>query len=256
MATQKRVDNAAAEDPEPDDRPVLFAAGSLQAVMDEVIDTYRDHGEQAFSAIYGPSGKLRETIAAGAEVDVFASASLDHLEALVRQNVLGAACVFAHNDLCVVARPQLELRQENLLDMLSDPSVRVATSTPVTDPMGDYTWQFFQHADKFRPGLLTRLDAKALRLSGAHIPAPGEKLPYITAFENDRADAYVMYCTNAVITKKALPELDVVHIPAALNVRSNYGIAAGSQSASGRDFVRFMLGPVAQKILRKHGFKK
>lgn len=255
MATQKRVDHVA-EEPELGGRAILFAAGSLQAVMDEIIRRYREQGGHAFKAVYGPSDKLRETIAAGADVDVFASASLDHLEVLVRQDVLGAACVFAHNDLCVVARPQLELRKENLLDVLCDPSVRVATSTPSSDPMGDYTWQFFQHADKVRPGFLALLETKARKLSGAHIPAPSEKLPYISAFENDRTDTYVMYCTNAVLTKKALPELDVVRIPAVLNVCGTYGIAAGLQSAGGRSFVQFVLGPVAQQILRKHGFKR
>lgn len=63
-----------------------------------------------------------------------------------------------------------------------------------------------------------------------------------------------MYCTNAVITKKALPELDVVRIPDALNVRSAYGIATGLQSKAGQDFVRFVMSPIAQQILKKHGF--
>lgn len=222
--------------------------------MDEIVRVYRVHGGAVFNARYGPSGKLRQEIEAGIKVDIFASAAAEHTEALVRQGLLGISQVFTHNDLCVVGRPQLELRENSVLDVLSRPSVRVATSTPLSDPMGDYTWQFFRNADKVRPGFFALLDAKALKLSGTSVPAPGERLPYITAFENDRTDVYVMYCTNAVITKQALPGLDVVRIPDALNVRSAYGIAAGLQSANGRDFVRFIMSPTAQRILKQHGF--
>ncbi len=50
--------------------------------------------------------------------------------------------------------------------------------------------------------------------------ATGQKPPYVTAFEDDKAGAYVMYCTNAVSTRRALPYLAVVRIPDRLTVRS------------------------------------
>lgn len=132
--------------------------------------------------------------------------------------------------------------------------MRVATSTPVSDPMGDYTWQFFKNAEKKHAGFYQLLNAKARKLSGAGVPAAGDKLPYITAFEDDKADAYIMYCTNAVITKRALPHLNVVRIPDDLNVRSDYGIAADLHSIAGKDFVRFIMQAPAQNILKKYGF--
>lgn len=233
---------------------VIVAAGSLCMVMDEIIQAYHAQGGSAFAAKYGPSGKLRQEIEAGAKVDVFASASSDHTQALAQQKLLGPSEVFTHNGLCVIARPELNLSADNMLKVLSKPTVRVATSTPVSDPMGDYTWQFFRNAEKKHAGFYQLLDAKARKLSGASVPAAGEKLPYITAFEDDRADAYIMYCTNAVITKRALPHLNVVRIPDDLNVRSDYGIAADLTSIAGKDFVRFIMQTPAQNILKKHGF--
>ncbi|MFJ7566402.1 molybdate ABC transporter substrate-binding protein [Herminiimonas sp. NPDC097707] len=235
--------------------PLLVAAGSLKTAMDETIAAYQAQGGSAFKAKYGPSGKLRKEIEAGAKVDVFASADIEHTNALAQQKLLDVSSVFTHNDLCVVARPELKLHADNMLDVLRSPSVRVATSTPVSDPMGDYTWQFFRNAEGRQPGIYQLLDAKALKLSGASVPAPGEKLPYITAFEDDKADVYIMYCTNAVITKKAVPQLHVVRIPDELNVRSVYGIAAGLHSAAGKDFVRFVMESTGQAILKKHGFE-
>ena len=98
------------------------------------------------------------------------------------------------------------------------------------------------------------LDAKALKLSGASAPAPGAKLPYVTAFEENRADAYIMYCTNAVTTKASIPGLRIIRIPDALNVRSAYGIGANPASAEGGKFMQFVLSPKGKEVLRKHGF--
>jgi molybdate transport system substrate-binding protein len=236
--------------------PLLLAAGSLRTAMDEIIVAYQAQGGVVFTAKYGPSGRLRQEIEAGAKVDVFASASTDHTEALAQQKLLAASTVFTHNDLCLLVRPQLDVREDNLLALLANPTVRVATSTPLSDPMGDYTWQFFRNADKKQPGFYQILNAKALKLSGASMPVAGEKLPYITAFEDDKTDVYIMYRTNALVTKQTLPELNVVQIPDDLNVRSAYGIAAASQSEEGKRFVHFVLSSAGQEILKRHGFNE
>ena len=234
--------------------PLIFAAGSLRLAMDEIMLAYQAQDGVAFTARYGPSGKLRQAIEDGENVDVFASASSDHTKALAHKKLLSASDVFTHNDLCVIARPELNLDTENMLEVLSLPSVRVATSTPLSDPMGDYTWHFFKNAETKLTGFYQILDAKACKLSGVSLPAADEKLPYITAFEDDKADAYIMYRTNAVITKKALPHLKVVTISSDVNVRSDYGIAAALHSTAGKDFVRFVMQAEAQNILKKHGF--
>lgn len=222
--------------------------------MGDVLAAYRADGGKNFDAQYGPSGKLRKEIEGGRRVDVFASASVEHTEALAQKGLMGQSQVFAHNDLCVVAAPDAGLRADNLLDVLGRPSLRLATSTPVSDPMGDYTWQFFRNAEKKQPGLYALFDAKALKLSGTANLAPDSTLPYISAFEQNKADAYVMYCTNAALTKNALPRLTIVRIPDDLNVRSAYGIAAGNGSMEGERLVQFVLSAPGQEILRKYGF--
>jgi len=234
--------------------PVLLAAGSLRQAFGDILAAYRAAGGAAFDAQYGPSGKLRKEIEGGRQADLFASAASEHTEALAKSGLLGASTVFTHNDLCVVSTPQAGLRADTLLDTLRSPKLRLATSTPVSDPMGDYTWQFFRKADAQQPGLYAVLDAKALKLSGAASLDPNSTLPYITAFEQDRADAYIMYCTNAVLVTQALPRLATLRIPDSLNVRSSYGIAARQGSIEGERLLRFVLGKAGQDILHKYGF--
>ena len=238
----------------PANPPVLLAAGSLRQAFGDILAAYRAAGGDTVDAHYGPSGKLRKEIEGGRQVDLFASAASEHTEALAKSGLLGASTVFAYNDLCVVSTPQAGLRADTLLDTLRSPELRLATSTPVSDPMGDYTWQFFRKADLQQPGLYAVLDAKALKLSGAANLDPNSTLPYITAFEQDRADAYIMYCTNAVLVTQALLRLQTLRIPDALNVRSSYGIAARKGSAEGERLLRFVLGKQGQDILHKYEF--
>lgn len=245
---------AYAQNQSPADAPLLVAAGSLRAAMGEILTAYRAQGGKQFSARYGPSGKLREEIEQGLRVDVFASASVDHTEALAGRELLGPSREFTHNDLCIVSTQALPSDVDGLLRALGDSGLRLATSTPVVDPMGDYTWQFFRRADRVHSGIYAVLDAKARKLSGSAAPAPSSKPPYVTAFEQGQADAYVMYCTNAVSTLKALPALNMLRIPDGLNVLSAYGIAAHPSSAEGERLVGFVLGPAGQAILERHGF--
>lgn len=234
--------------------PVLLAAGSLRQAFGDILAAWRAAGGQHVEVEYGPSGKLRQEIEGGRGVDLFASAASAHTEALAESGHLGASRVFAHNDLCVVSTPQAGLRADTLLDALRAPALRLATSTPVSDPMGDTTWQFFRNADRQQPGLYAVLDAKALKLSGAAGVDPNGGSPYIAAFEQDRADAYIMYRTNAVLVTQALPQLAVLRIPDSLNVGSRYGIAARPGSKDGERLLRFVLGTPGQAILHKHGF--
>lgn len=236
------------------EKPLLMAAGSLKQAMDETMAAYKSQGGASFTAQYGPSGKLRQEIEQGIKADVFASASPEHVERLATRKLLNPARVFAHNELCAISSPTVKLDEGNLLSMLASPYVRVATSTPVSDPMGDYTWQFFKKGEQKAPSFHAAMDAKALKLSGVAAPKPGKKLPYVTAFEDDKADVYLMYCTNAASTKKALPQLQVLRIPADLNVKSAYAIAARPGSAEGERFVNFILGADGRRILDKHGF--
>lgn len=248
LSAQAQSDNASSE-------LTIVAAGSLTQAMNEIICAYEAQGGPRFTVQYGPSGMLRQEIEAGKKVDVFASASTDHTEALEIKKLLGQSKVFTHNDLCVVARPELSLMENNLLDVIGRSTVRLATSTPIIDPMGDYTWQFFRNADKKLPGVYQILDGKALKFSGAIASAPGAKPPYVTAFEENKTDAYIMYCTNAVSTEKALPELITLRIPDELNVHSEYGNAAHPASFEGKRFVDFVLQPAGQIILKKYGFQ-
>jgi len=100
------------------DKVTVLAAGSLREVMKELGDSFQKETRKGIDASFGPSGKLRSEIEAGCKLDVFASASIEHTDTLAAKKLLSDSAVFAYNDFCVVARPELGMTEPNLVDVL------------------------------------------------------------------------------------------------------------------------------------------
>ena len=64
-------------------------------------------------AKFGPSGVLKDEIAGGARADVFASANMEHPQALANAKQSGPVVLFARNQLCALARPGLRCMPAN-----------------------------------------------------------------------------------------------------------------------------------------------
>jgi ABC-type molybdate transport system substrate-binding protein len=149
------------------------------------------------------------------------------------------------------------LRSDDLLEALLRADVRLGTSTPKTDPAGDYAWALFQKAETLRPGAFATLDAKALKLTGATDspkPPAGQGV-YGWMMQQGRADLFLTYCTNAMAAQKEVPELKVINIPPALQVGAAYGLTVRKgASDQSREFAEYLLSPKAQLVLQRFGF--
>jgi ABC-type molybdate transport system substrate-binding protein len=138
-------------------------------------------------AKFGASGLLKDEIAAGARAEVFASANMEHPQALAAEKRSGPVVPFARNRLCALVRPGLEVTPESLLDRMLDPQVKLGTSTPKADPSGDYAWEVFRKAEKLRAGAsATGADYGLTVINGASVPACKFAL-FILSAEGQRA---------------------------------------------------------------------
>lgn len=253
------------------DSIVVYAAGSLREAMQALQSAYsaeraatrspageipaRGQPSPGIRYLFGPSGKLRERIEAGDEVQLFASAAPEHTERLLANGKLRSSNAFASNSLCVIARPGLTLSEDNIVATLLDANLKLGTSTPGADPSGDYTWAMFRKIEITHPGAFARLDSRALKLVGAEINASDTKPPYAELLVSRRADIFVTYCTNAQAAQRAVPAISFVRVPAAYDIATSYtiGITPGASSAA-REFLRFVLSQRAQKVLTELGF--
>ena len=71
---------------------LLHAAGSLRGALTEVAKGFEAAGGGKVQAKYGPSGLLKDEIAAGAKAEVFASANMEHPQALAAAKPAGRRC--------------------------------------------------------------------------------------------------------------------------------------------------------------------
>jgi molybdate transport system substrate-binding protein len=102
------------------DAVLLYAAGSLRGALTEVAQAFEASSQLKVQAKFGPSGLLKDEIAAGAKAEVFASANMEHPRALTKANKSGPAVLFARNRLCALVRPGLAVTGDTLLDLLLD----------------------------------------------------------------------------------------------------------------------------------------
>ncbi|WP_343504804.1 molybdate ABC transporter substrate-binding protein [Alloyangia pacifica] len=235
----------------------LVAAGSLKAALGQVAHAFQNDTGIAVETTFGPSGLMRQSIEDGAPAHVFASANMAHPQALAEAGKGGPVVLFARNRLCGLAQPGLEVSGDTLLDVMLAQTTRLGTSTPGADPSGDYAWQLFDKADELRLGARAELESKALQLTGGpeSEAAPAGRNPYAWVMENNRADLFLTYCTNAVLAQRELPELQIVTVPQALSVGADYGlIVLEDAPPSAWDLAFHILSPDGQRVLASYGF--
>jgi molybdate transport system substrate-binding protein len=235
----------------------LFAAGSLKEALTEVAKAYETQSGNKVIAKFGPSGVLKTEIAGGAKADVFASANMEHPQALNDDGTGGPVVRFARNKMCALVKPGLDVTADTLLTRMLDPKIKLGTSTPRSDPSGDYAVEVFTKTEALRAGSQAVLEKKALKLVGAKDSAvpPGGRAVYGWHVAEGRADIFLTYCTNVLTAQKQYPGQQLVELPDTLAVGADYGLTVieGAPPAA-QDFVEFILAPEGQKILAAHGF--
>ncbi|MFZ3355029.1 MAG: molybdate ABC transporter substrate-binding protein [Xanthobacteraceae bacterium] len=235
----------------------LYAAGSLRAALTDIGAAFTAKTGHCVVAKFGPSGVLEKEIAGGAKADVFASANMDYPQALNRSNNSGPVLRFARNKLCALVKPRLAVDSTTLLDHMLDPAIKLGTSTPNSDPSGDYAFEVFRKADTIRPGARAVLESKALKLTGtAESAVPPAGLPvYGWHIAEGRADIFLAYCTATAEARKHYPSQQIVQLPEALAVGADYGLTViKGAPAAAEQFSWFILSPAGQNILIGYGF--
>src|ERR1700743_1491205 len=201
---------------------------------------------------------MRQKIENGSAVDVFASADMEQPRKLAGDHPERLVILFARNSLCALARSNLGLNQSNLLDRLLDPAIRIATSTPGSDPLGTYSWEVFARAEALNPGARATLEAKAKKLVG-----DGEKTPPLVPgkgavegiFLSDQADVMLIYCGALPALKSEVPSLVSINLPAALTVEHADGMVILNEKPVALRFAAFVMSERGQASLGEHGLE-
>lgn len=236
----------------------VYAAGSLVAPLKQAIKAAGLDASQVADPVFGPSGGLRERIEKGEAVDLFLSADTGHPRKLASQRPQALVIPFARNTLCLFSREAIGLTEANALATMLDPKVRLATSTPVADPGGDYAFAVFKRAETIHAGAEAVLSQKALQLIGgpaAIKPLEGHS-PVASIFLADKADILLVYCSGQQQILREVPGVKVSHLPAEIDVAATYGLAVLTDNPAARRLALFLLSDKGQDILAENGLVK
>ncbi|WP_038908430.1 substrate-binding domain-containing protein [Dickeya oryzae] len=230
-----------------------LVAGSLRAVWQPLMVNFYDIWGLRVETAFGPAGLLRERIEKGEACDLFASANLDHPLALLAAGIAGQVMPFATNRLCLTVASSGIRPEDNWLSLLSRPTLRLGTSTPVCDPSGDYTWQLFRQIEWSQPGVGLSIQQRAQCLVGGEASAsvPAGEMAASWLIQQGMVDMFIGYASYAPRLRK-IAGLTVFDIPAEFSVQAQYALAVMNKEAE--SLAAFLGSPVAQRILSEWGF--
>jgi ABC-type molybdate transport system substrate-binding protein len=235
----------------------VMAAGSLKDAFTAIFADYTKRYGGGFAPVFGPSGGLRERLQKGEAFDIFASAAPPHAQALTEAGISGPSVLFARNALCIVTEADRGIDAGNLIETLLRPDIRIGTSTPVSDPAGDYTWEMFHRIDTGRPGAFETLSKKAQQIFGGPAttaPVNGRSQP-LAALEDHQIDLLVYYCSGAQQIVRDSSKYKSIALPPELSVGPEYELTVSRKAQPGAaDFAMYLLSPHGQASLKAFGF--
>jgi len=230
----------------------IFAAASLTESFTVLGDRFEaSHPGVRLVFNFAGSQQLAQQLAQGAPADVFASANLDQMEAVIEQGRVspGSEQVFARNRLVVVAFPEAANGIQDLNDLAISGMILVLAGESV--PAGKYALEVLSKAGEnpaFDPGF----ERAVLENVVSYEENVRAVLSKVILGE---ADAGIVYASDVA----GLPPLEVrvLDIPDELNVLASYYVAPVSDSAEpglAKDFIDFLQVNEGQQILADHGF--
>jgi molybdate transport system substrate-binding protein len=224
---------------------IVSAAASLTDAFRDLKAIYlKDHPGQDVALNLAASGVLEMQIERGAPADIFASAGLPPMKALLAHGLVDtqAVRIFARNELVLVLPPENGRSPFHSLDDLASAGIqRIALGDTATVPAGKYAVQSLRSL-----GLYARVKGKL-------VPAQDVRqvLEYVAT---GAVDAGFVYASDVGQGTKVRVG---AHIPDAAHDPILYVIApvkAGEQQEKAREFLDLVLSPRGRDVLLGRGF--
>lgn len=229
---------AACGEPTPGGELLVSAAASLTDAFVEVETAFEaaNPGLDLLLNLAGSSA-LREQIIEGAPVDVFASANLSNMDAVVEAGrVEGEPEIFANNLLQIAVPAGNPAGVTGLQDFANEELLLGLCAEDV--PCGDFALEALMNA-----GVTPAIDTSEPNVRAL-----------LTKIEAGELDAGITYVTDVMSTGEAVEGVDIADD---VNVIAEYPIAALADAPSteaAAAFVEFVISNEGQAILNRYGF--
>lgn len=191
---------------------------------------------------FAGSGALLQQIAAGAPVDVFASADQETMDRAQNQSLLlnETRADFASNTLVVVVPANATQVPKSLQDLVDPSYSRIAIGQPSSVPVGRYTQAVLEGA-----GLWASLAPRMINATNVR-----QTLDYV---QRGEVQVGFVYATDAALLPDQVRVAFVAPTPTPVTYPAAV-IKASTQPEAARAFVQFLQSAPAQEVFARFGF--
>lgn len=222
---------------------IVLAAASLTDSLNELGAAYEKETGTPVLFSYASSGTLQAQIEAGVQADVFVSAAVKQMDALVAQNLIAADSVvpLLKNALVLVTNRRHGVPVSSFEDVLSPSVALVGLGDPAHVPAGQYAQTVFKTMGIW--------DAVAQKANyGADVRT------VLSWVEQNVVDVGVVYATDASVS----PDVTVLAtVPKGLvqDVIYPAGIVSSSaHTAESQRFIDFLQAESSRAVFERYGF--
>jgi molybdate transport system substrate-binding protein len=223
--------------------PVVLAASSLQAPLEELAEQWRASGRPAPILSFASSSALARQVQGGAPGDIFISADREWTDYLAQQSGVeeGELRTIASNSL-VLARHDdgASMSRDEVLSQLGE--VPLATGDPETVPLGRYARQ--------------ALTSEGLwdKAQGSIVPTQSARAAMVLV-KRGEAPLGVLYASD--IAEEAGLETVLTFSPESHDpIEYVATILPASGHPDARGFLEFLASPKSAAVFARHGFER
>ena len=238
-----------AASPGTEEQPTIITVSAASTLTEAFTDIAREfetaHPGTKVELNLASSGTLRAQIESEAPVDVFASASQDHMDILSEKGMIEETSRknFATNTLVMVVSEKNGSETPKTLEGLNAGSIeKIAMGNPETSPAGKYAKQALVDAGLWEEVKDKIIFAETVKQVLTYVET-GEVdagFVFITDAESGQKDLYEIACT--------VPVSEPISYPIAV-------VKASENKEKSQEFVDFVTGTRGQEILAEYGFK-
>jgi len=221
---------------------LVSAADSLKNSLEKIEPKFRSkHPNISLVFNYGPSGMLQKQIEEGVPADLFLSAGMKQMDALIEKQLIDQSTVWLENDLIVVSLADSPRTLSSLSELASNSIIKIAVGQPDSVPTGQYAQEALTES-----GLWETLQDKLVFAKDVR-----QVLHYV---ETGNVDVGFVYRTDALVSKKVVIVHDVdpsLHKPIIYPAGIIKNAAHAEEAAA---FYQYLQTEEAQKIFKQYGF--
>jgi molybdate transport system substrate-binding protein len=221
----------------------VFAASSLTEAFQELEQSFEaGHPEVDVVLVFGGSHILRHQIEAGAKADIFASAHLDHTEALRKAGLLTAPQVFAHSDLVVVVPTGDPSSVKDFAGLTRARRIVIGSESV---PAGRYARRMLEQSEAV-------MGARFARAVRAGIVSEESNVRLVRAkVEMADADAAIVYRSDVMDSQ----DLEIIEVPDEIRTRASFSIGAVTHATDYPAlWINWVVSRHGLETLQTHGF--